>query len=87
MEPIKLTDGTELLPLEPEEKTKLEAEIREILEKYGATYLPIIKEEHTLSSQIQTATLLLMKIQKEIKSPFIENGGENNKTEETPKID
>ena len=42
-ESIKLSDGTELIPLEAEEKEALEAEIKTALDKYGALYLTDIK--------------------------------------------
>lgn len=86
METIKLTDGTELIPLEKEEKEKLEAELVEVLGKYNAMYLPVIKEEKTLTKVSQSASLFLLK-RKEIPSPFIENGDNPTTTEETPKTD
>lgn len=83
METIKLIDGTELLPFEKEEKEKLEAELIEVLGRYNATYLPVIKEEKTLTKISQVASLFLLKKKdKSIPSPFIENGESNNKTEE-----
>ena len=43
------------------EKEELEAEIKIVLDKYQAMYLPIIKEENTLSKKTQTASLFLLK--------------------------
>lgn len=57
-----LTDGTKLAPLEPEEKVQLEQELQTVLEKYQATYLPVIKEDKTLSHITQKASLFLLKI-------------------------
>lgn len=80
IEPIKLTDGTELVPFDKETKEKLEAEIAEILTKYNATYLPAIKEEKTLTSHSKIATLFLLK-KTSVPTPY---NGESNTTEETP---
>jgi len=85
IEPIKLLDGTELIPLEAEEKEKLEAELGAILDKYNASYLPAIREEKTLSKISQVAVLFLLKKKApegEIQSPY-QNGEEPNTTEET----
>lgn len=91
MESIKLADGTELVPLEATEKENLETELKTILDKYEAMYLPAIKEEKTLSKTSQTAVLFLLKKKSSgIKStnpevnPLIENGESNNTTEEAP---
>lgn len=83
LEPIKLLDGTELIPLEAEEKEKLEAELGAILDKYNASYLPAIREEKTLSKISQVAVLFLLKkkAKEDIKSPY-NNGDETNTTEE-----
>lgn len=82
---IKLADGTELIPLEKEEKAKLEEEINAVLKKYNAAYLPVIKEEKSITNISQSAALfLLKKKEKSIPSPFIENGESINKTEEKP---
>jgi hypothetical protein len=83
MNNILLADGTELVPLEPKEKEALELEIKAVLEKYGASYLPIIKEERSITQITQKAGLLLLKKKEEgVPSPFIENGDNTNK--ETP---
>lgn len=85
IEPIKLLDGTELIPLEAEEKEKLEAELGAILDKYNASYLPAIREEKTLSKISQVAVLFLLKKKApegEIQSSY-QNGEEPNTTEET----
>lgn len=82
----KLTDGTELIPLEAEEKEKLEAELSEVFTKYSARYLPVIQEEKTLSQTVQKATIFLLKVkQSEVLSPIQPNGEPT--TEETPKAD
>lgn len=90
MDKIKLADGTELVPLELKEKEALEAEIKAVLDKYNASYLPAIKEEKTLSAHTRTAVLfLLKKKEKGIEStnpevnPLLENG-ESNTNKETP---
>lgn len=59
---ITLVNGTKLAPLEPEEKVQLEQELQTVLEKYQATYLPVIKEDKTLSHITQKASLFLLKI-------------------------
>lgn len=64
MDKIFLSDGTELVPLELEEKEKLESEIKVILDKYNATYLPVISEEKSITRVSQVAKLFLMKIKK-----------------------
>ena len=88
IEPIKLTDGTELIPLEQTEKDALELEIKAVLDKYNASYLPSIKEEKTLTSHSITAVLFLLKKKdKGIISPYNENGENNGTTEETPKVE
>lgn len=85
---IKLTDGTELVPLEAEEKQKLESELLEVLSKYNARYLPVIQEEKTLTQITQKSALFLLKVKsRDIVSPFVENGGTDTKTEETPKAE
>lgn len=87
MEPIKLADGTELIALEPEKKEELEAKLKVILDEYEAMYLPVLKEEKSLTHTTQKATLFLLK-RSGIRSPFIEENGEStNTTEETPKAD
>lgn len=85
-ESIKLADGTELVPLEQKEKEALEAEIKTVLDKYGALYLPAIKKEETLSQVSQTAVLFLLKkkASEEITSPYVDNGESTDTTEETP---
>jgi len=84
MQPIKLLDGTELVPLEQAEKEALEAEIKVVLDKYSASYLPAIRKEETLSETKQTAVLFLLKKKpKEVESPYIENGESNEETPET----
>lgn len=81
---IKLVDGTELIPLGEEEKASLEAELSAVLTKYNAIYLPVIKEEKTLTKISQIATLFLLKRKEQgVKSPYKENGESNNK-KETP---
>jgi hypothetical protein len=83
---IMLQDGTELIPLEKAEKYKLELELSEVLKKYNATYLPVIKKDTSITHETIKATLFLLKIKdKEIKSPYIENG-ESNTTKETPEV-
>lgn len=92
MQPIKLQDGTELVPLEQEEKEQLELEIKIVLDKYNALYVPSIREDNTLTSITKTAVILLFKKKpSEILSnnpevnPLInQNGESNNTTEETP---
>jgi hypothetical protein len=59
---ITLVNGTKLAPLEPEEKVQLEQELQTVLEKYQATYLPVIQEDKTLSHITQKASLFLLKI-------------------------
>ena len=89
-ETIKLVDGTELIPLEQKEKEAIETEINEVLKKYNATYLPVIKKESSITHETTKASLFLFKIKdKEIISPYNENGDNNGKTEESksPKID
>lgn len=84
MEEIKLTDGTMLVPLEATEKEALELEIKAVLDKYDAMYLPAIKEVKTLTQISQTASLFLLKkkapTKEEVESPYIENGEENKET-------
>lgn len=79
IEPITLTDGTKLVPLDDKEKESLEAEIKTILDKYGAMYLPAIRNEDSLTSNTQRAVLfLLKKVEQEpveIISPFTEDNG------------
>jgi hypothetical protein len=83
-EPIKLVDGTELVALEPEEKQKLEEEIKAVLDKYKALYLPVIKEENSITTLTKTAGLLLLKRKEApVQSPYNKEDG----TEETPKVD
>jgi hypothetical protein len=83
---ITLTDGTQLIPLRPEEKGKLEAEIQEVLTKYSAKYLPVIQEEKTLTQSTQRAALFLLKIKsQDVVSPYTEDGEPT--TEETPKAE
>jgi len=84
IQPIKLLNGTELIPLEEKEKEALELELKTVLDKYNASYLPAIKEEKSLTKISQTAVLFLLK-KKEIVSPY-KNGDNNGKTEETPEI-
>ena len=84
IQPIKLLNGTELIPLEEKEKEALELELKTVLDKYNASYLPAIKEEKSLTKISQTAVLFLLK-KKEIVSPY-KNGDNNRKTEETPEI-
>lgn len=84
-ETITLTDGTELIPLEEKEKEALEAELKVVLEKYNAIYLPTIRKEDTLSRISQTAVLFLLKRKPKeegVKSPYKENGDDT--TKETP---
>ncbi len=82
METIKLIDGTELIPLDEQEKEALELEIKTVLDKYNAMYLPAIKEHKTLTSISQTATLFLLKKKsKGVESPYIENGETDTKEE------
>jgi len=91
---IKLTDGTELVPLEQEEKENLELEIKTVLDKYNAIYLPVINEQKTLTNHSLSAKLFLFK-RKEIGilstneevNPILKNGDNNNTTEETPTSD
>jgi len=88
IEPIKLTDGTELVPLEPADKEALEAEIKVALDKYDAMYLPAINEEKSLTSITQKAILFLLKkkpAEAEVVSPYVEPNGES--TEDAPKAD
>lgn len=88
---IKLTDGSELVSFEKEEKEKLEAEILIVLDKYSAVYMPVIQEEKSLTQITQRATLFLLK-KKGIPStdaevnPLIDAEPEP-KTEEAPKVD
>lgn len=85
MEEIKLTDGTTLVPLEATEKEALELEIKAVLDKYNAMYLPAIKEVKTLTQISQTASLFLLKKKaptEEVESPYIENGEDNKETPE-----
>ncbi len=83
---ITLTDGTQLIPLQLEEKEKLEAEIQEVLTKYNAKYLPVIQEEKTLTQSTQRAGLFLLKVKpQDVVSPFVDNGDKT--TEETPKTE
>ena len=81
IEPIKLTDGTELVPFDKETKAKLEEELGAILTKYSAIYLPVIKEEKTLTSNSQVATLFLLK-KTSVPTPY--NGESTETTKETP---
>lgn len=84
MQPILLADGTELVPLEPKEKEALELEIKAVLDKYGASYLPVIKEERSITQVTQKAGLLLLKKKEEgVVTPYIENGDNNNKDSDT----
>lgn len=85
MEPIKLQDGTELIALEPAEKEALEAELKVVLDKYNAMYLPVLREEESLTHKMQKAALLILKKNDSIKSPFTD--GEPGTTEEAPKAD
>ncbi len=86
---IKLSDGTELIPLDKEEKDALEKDIKVVLDKYNAMYLPVIKKEESLSQITQTAALFLLK-KKEIGipstnpevNPIIKNGEDTNKIED-----
>lgn len=83
---IKLVDGTELIPLGEQEKIELEAELSVVLTKYNAIYLPVIKEEKTLTNISQIATLFLLKRKEQgVESPYKENGESDSKTEETSK--
>lgn len=92
MQPIILSDGTELIPLEPKDKEALELEIKAILDKYNASYLPIIKEEKSITGISTKAGLLLLRKREHIEStnpevnPLIdENNGENKEEKsETP---
>lgn len=84
MHPILLADGTELVPLEPKDKEALEAEIKAVLDKYGASYLPIIKEERSITQFVQKAGLLLIKKKEQgTPTPYLDNGEPDN-TKETP---
>ena len=91
MDTIKLTDGTELEPLKEEVKVKLEKEIAEVLNKYNAMYLPVIREDKTLTNISQTAVLYLLKKKVkeedkgEVVSPIQTNEKGNNTNKETPK--
>lgn len=88
METIKLADGTELVPLTDSEKEAFEADIKVVLDKYDAMYLPVIKEEKSLTQNSQTATLFILKRKvSSVPSPFIDHGESNDTTEETPKAD
>lgn len=78
-QPIKLLDGTELVPLEDKDKEALELELKAVLDKYNAVYLPVIKKSETIAEVKQTAVLFLLK--KVIPSPY---NGESNDTKETP---
>ena len=90
LEPIKLQDGTELVPLENSEKEALEAEIKVVLDKYNAMYLPAIKKEESITHTTQRATLFLLKKKqqgvpsnnKEV-NPLL-NGESDDTKEETP---
>ena len=88
---IKLSDGTEPIPLEKEEKEKLEAELLEVLNKYNAAYLPVIQKEESITNITQKAALFLLKkkaVEAEVVSPYTENGeSTDTPTEETPKAD
>lgn len=53
MNPIKLIDGTELIPLSLEEKANLEKEMGELLTKHNAVIVPtLIKDISSLSASI-----------------------------------
>jgi len=78
MQPIKLSDGSELVPLEQADKEALEAELKVVLDKYNAAYLPALKEEETITSKTTTAALFLLK-----KVPAQPHG----ETTETPQAD
>lgn len=92
MEKIKLTDGTELEPLSKEDKEALELELKTVLDKYNAMYLPVIRKIETLQEIKQTASLFLLRkkeqgipsTNKEV-NPLL-NGENNGKTEETPEV-
>lgn len=59
---IKLPDGTELVAFDKETMAKLETEINEVLSKYEATYLPVIKKFEALSEHRMEAALYLLKV-------------------------
>ena len=84
IEPIKLTDCTELLPFDAETKAQLEQELGAVLTKYSAIYLPVIKESKTLTGNSQEATLWLLK-KSAVVSPY--NGESTDTTKETPETE
>lgn len=90
MEPIKLADGTEWVPLEPKEKEALELELKAVLDKYNALYLPVVRKIETIQEIKHVASLFLLKkkVQENgVPTPYINNGESNGTTEETPKTD
>lgn len=84
MEPLKLNDGSEWIPMEPKEKESLEAEIKVILDKYDAMYLPVIKKAETLQETKQTAALFILKKKDtSIETPYKEHGESTDTTEDS----
>jgi len=94
MEPIKLLDGTEWIPLEPTEKEALEAELKTVLDKYNAMYMPVVRKIETIQEIRHTASLFLLKKKEqglestnpEVNPLIDETNGENTKESETPEV-
>lgn len=60
-EVITLADGMQLIALDPKEKVELEKEIEVIMNKYSATFLPILVEKVSIARKSTDASIALYK--------------------------